>query len=109
MRSARLRQLVSLQRYQLTQDSYGQKIESWATYATVWAGVEQGSNAGAWKEYFAAQQNLNEQHALILMRFRDDVKVDDRVLYGSSVYQIKALIDPEQRHRELQIMGKLIL
>lgn len=109
MRAGRLRCLVTLQRYTVTQDDYGQKLESWVTYATVWAAVEMGSNAGAWREFFAAQQTNNEQRVLVLMRYRDDVSVDDRVLHGEKIYKIEAMIDPEQRHRELQIMCKAAL
>ncbi|TXG78002.1 head-tail adaptor protein [Candidatus Dojkabacteria bacterium] len=107
MRAGRLRHQVVLQRYVITQDEYGQKNEAWTDYATVWAGVEPGSNAGAYKEYFAAQQTINYQHAVIVLRYRADVSVDDRVVFGSVIYQIAAVVDREHRHQELLIMGKL--
>ena len=105
MRSARLRHAVSLQRNVTVQDAYGQKVEQWQTIASVWAGVEPSKG----REWFAAQQINATTVAMVLIRHRADVDTTCRVLHDDVVYDIEAVIDPDTRRRELQLMCKAVL
>ena len=104
MRSARLRHAVTLERNVTQQDAYGQKVEQWQTIASVWAGIEPGKG----REWFAAQQINAETVAMVIIRYRPDVDTTCRVLHDSTVYTIEAVIDPDTRHRELQLMCKAV-
>ena len=58
------------------------------------------------REYFQAQQMQNETTFRIRMRWFPQVKSTMRVRFGSRILDIVAIIDPEERHRELQLMCK---
>lgn len=100
MRAGKLRRRASLQRKQVTQDSYGAEIVAWAEFAAVWAGVE----AIQGREFWTAQQTeQGEISTRIRLRFRDDVKTEDRVVVGERTYDVEAVI-PDDRRTELQLM-----
>lgn len=74
---------VQLQSYSTTTDSYGKKIKTWTTYATVWAQVE-GTGSG---EATVANQQHGTQGFNITIRYRDDVRTNHRIIYaGRSMY-----------------------
>ncbi|EEI47852.1 MAG TPA: head-tail adaptor protein [Proteus vulgaris] len=58
------------------------------------------------REYFQAQQVQSETTFRIRMRWFPQVKSTMRVRFGSRIFDIVAIIDPEERHRELQLMCK---
>ncbi|HEI8511243.1 TPA: phage head closure protein [Proteus mirabilis] len=58
------------------------------------------------REYFQAQQVQSETTFRIRMRWFPQVKSTMRVCFGSRIFNIVAIIDPEERHRELQLMCK---
>lgn len=82
------------------QDEYGEPQASWTTFAEVWAAVEpiQG------REFWAQQQVQSEVNTRVRIRYRSGVTELMRVLYGSRVLVIQAIIDPKEAHEELQLM-----
>jgi SPP1 family predicted phage head-tail adaptor len=66
----------------------GEPDETWADMATV----------------FAAQQVHSEITGRIRIRWRTGVNASLRVTYGGRSYNILAVIDPEERHRELVLL-----
>lgn len=56
------------------------------------------------RELFAAQEHFAEVTTRIRIRYRDDVTAEMRVVHGGVDYAIGAVIDPELRHRELELM-----
>jgi len=75
---------------------------TWATHAEVWGSLEplRGS------ELLAAQQVQSEVTGKSGLPFVPGVTPAMRFLCEGRVYQILAAIDPEERHRELQLMWK---
>lgn len=100
MEAGRLRHRVKLQRYDRVSDGMGGYEEQWVDVATVWASVEplQG------RERFEAQQVQATTSHRVRMRYRSDVKPEMRVLFGSRILHIQAVVDPQERHRELQLL-----
>lgn len=104
MRAGRLRHQVTIQ--QLVAGSPGQQLngepdESWTAYLTdVWASIEPLRG----RELFAAQEHHSEITTRIELRYRPGVTAKMRVLHGSTVYNILAVLDPEQRHIKLQLL-----
>lgn len=84
-----------------TKDDHGGQVPTWATYATVWARVAPLKG----RELIAAQAAQSETTTRFEMHYRADVDQKDRILYGGKYYNIMAVIDPEEAHRELQIMA----
>ncbi len=95
-----LRHRVTLQECVSGQDEAGQPIDAWQDVATVWAAVEPLRG----REYFAAAQVQAEVTTRIRIRYRKGIRPDMRVRYGERTYNINAVIDPEECHRELQLM-----
>jgi SPP1 family predicted phage head-tail adaptor len=100
LKSGQLDRRVKLQTKGVTQDSYGGAVVTWSDTATVWAAVEplQG------REFFGAQQIDSEITIRVRIRYRAGVVPAMRVLYGSRVLDIRSVIDPKDRHEELQLM-----
>lgn len=58
------------------------------------------------REYFYAQQVQSESSLRVRIRYFPGIESSMRILYGTRILNITAIIDPEEAHRELQIMCK---
>lgn len=81
-------------------DAYGAENNTWEAFATVWASIEplQG------REFFAQQQVQSEITVRIRLRYLSGVTSVMRILHGSRILDIKSVIDPKERHAEMQLM-----
>jgi len=102
MRAGRLRHRVDLQHVTETQDSTGDPVRSYSTYATVWASIEPVSG----REYYAAQQAGAVRQHKIVIRSRRDVAPTDRVMFGSRIFEVEAVLHPAERNIETHLMCK---
>jgi len=100
MKAGDLRHRVTLQ--QLVTGSpqnttAGEPDQAWGDVATVWAAVEplQG------RALEAAQMIQSEVTGRIRIRYRAGVTAAMRVSFDGRLYDIKAVVDPDERHREL--------
>lgn len=91
---------MTLQRLVTAYDEYNAPVESWQDVATVWAAVEPLSG----REYFAAEQTQARVNTRITIRYRAGIMPTMRVVWGAKLYNIRAVIDTEGRHEELQLM-----
>lgn len=103
--AARFRHRVTIQQKGKVQDEYGQEREDWMDVATVWAAVEPLRG----REYFEAHQVQAEVTTRIRIRYRPGVRPDMRVVYNGRIFNIQSVIDPEERHRELQLMCREVV
>ena len=100
-----MRQLVTFQRATITQSAIGEPTTTWAALASTWARVEGVSG----KERFSALQVQADVDFRILCRYQSDLAdlaPDDRVIYGSQVFDIKSVINTEGRNIQLEIFAK---
>jgi len=100
MRSGELRHRVTIQAKSITQNGFGEPVETWSDVATVWASVQ----PLAGREYFQAQQIKADITLRIRMRYRSGIQPAMRLLFESRVFEIQAVIDPDERHRELELL-----
>jgi len=101
----KLRHRVTFQRGSVTPNDVGDPVQSWADLATCWARVE--STAG--KERFSAMHQQAEADYRILCRYQSalsDLAPDDRITHNSKTFDIKAVINTEERNIELQVFAK---
>jgi len=75
---------------------------TWAMHVTVWGSIEPLRGG----ELLRAQQINSEITGRIGIPYVPAVTPAMRIVCGSRIYQILAVIDPEERHRELQLMIK---
>lgn len=98
---------ITIQQRSATQDAYGDELESWSTYATVWANVEANRRATD-MEHFVAGAGKERQRTQYVARIYYDsaITVDGhRVSWAGKVYDIEQVFDPDGRRQwtELRI------
>ncbi len=94
-------QLITIQEFREVIDEYGTPIDQgWQGVATVWASVEPIRG----REYILLQNIQSELAVRIRIRHRVGITPGMRVLYGTRVFDVQSVIDPEERHRDLQLM-----
>lgn len=94
MRAALLSNLVTIQQPGTTSDAAGQPVESWSTVCTAWADVRHLSGM----EAALAGSEASAVKASIRIRWRDGITPAMRVMVGSTIYQIRAVL-PDLRRR----------
>jgi SPP1 family predicted phage head-tail adaptor len=98
MRIGAMDRRVTFQRKTVTTDSFGEEIETWANFVTVWAQVR----AIRGMEYFTASQTVANVDTRFTIRHRNDVTPLERITYKEKVYDIKAVV-PLGRNEALEI------
>lgn len=95
IRAGRLRHRIQLQEPTETRDAHGQAVKTYTTRATVHAAVEslRGSEA------IVARQFAAEQNKLVLIRYRNDVNTDWRILHNSQALEIESISVPYGRKK----------
>lgn len=92
MQAGRLKNRVIIQQQSATQDAIGQPVNTWTTYATVWADIRHRSGI----EEIKAGEVASTIRASIRVRYKAGVTAAMRVSHGSSIYHIKAVLRDEQ-------------
>lgn len=103
MKAGRLRERISIQRRVNSLNDFGESKGVWSTLADTWAGVE----PIAGREFFTAQQVQSDITTRVICRYSkalSDVTPKDRIQHGPVYYDIRSVIDVDNRHRELQFM-----
>ena len=100
MRAGRLRHQVIIQTPTETNDSQGQAVKPWATFATVHAAVE----PLAGREYIAAAQINAETTTKIIIRYLAGITQKMRISYDSKIYNIESMKNVGERDRQLELM-----
>jgi len=67
---------------------------------TIWADIRP-MKAG---ELFKAQQVNTKIDTRIITRFRRDITTVERLKFGTRYFNVLGVIDPEEKHRELQLL-----
>lgn len=106
MQAGRLRHRVALQKPTAgspQRTGSGAPDESWATVATVYAAIEPLRG----REFLESQAVNSAVATRIRVRYQDALAAIDaswRAVHGSVVYSIEAVINPNARNVELQLM-----
>lgn len=100
MRAGQLRHSIVIQRQASSLNSYAENEGTWSPWATVRAGIEPLSG----RELIASGQNLAQQNVRIVIRYRSGVTAQMRVVWGTNLYNIQAVINPEHRNAMLELM-----
>ena len=104
MLAGKLRHRIVIERATLTQNDYGEEVQTFATLATVWARVEPILG----KERFAAFQTQSDVDHRILVRYQSALSTlaaNDRITWGSNTYDIRSVVNTDERDIELQIFA----
>lgn len=102
MRAGKLRHRITIEQSAEVPDSTGVITQIWITFASVWADVVSLSA----KEIELAHQLTPEVTYQIETRFIKGVRTDMRIIYGRRIFSIEAVIDVDERHKELRLLCK---
>lgn len=100
MRAGQLRNRVTLERRVQGQDELGQPIDEWLALGIVPASIEPLNG----REYLAAGAEQSEVTTRIRIRYFAGLLPADRVTHDATQYDIKSVIDPQTRKREIVLM-----
>ena len=96
LRAGTLKDRITIQRHTQAKDEWGTLIPgsvAWVELAKVWADVQHRSGLGAIK----ADAEVSIVRASIRIRRRTDVDAGMRVLFGTTVYDIEAVLPGSTR------------
>jgi SPP1 family predicted phage head-tail adaptor len=88
---------IVIQQRATSQTARGQQVREWTDVCTVWSRVRQANG----REVLAGQAINAAVSAVIEIRWRDGVSASMRVVDGSRIYNVEAVVD-KGRHLELQ-------
>lgn len=108
MRAGKLRHKVAIQEFAVGSPQQKPSGEP----DGVWADVDGLSSISAsieplkGRELFAAQEHHSEVEVRVRIRYRAGITAAMRVAHGGLYYDIVAVLDPELRHVELELLCK---
>lgn len=88
MNAGALNVRVTIQQPQAGSDEFGQPVVGWSDVVAVWASVRHLSGIEAAK----SGMDVSSVRASIRIKYRDGITAAMRVMVGSVVYQIKAVM-----------------
>jgi SPP1 family predicted phage head-tail adaptor len=97
MEAGKLNRRVTIQRRAEGEDAYGQPAQGWADVVTVWAAIDDMKG----RQFFAAQADQSQVHTKITIRYMAGVEAAMRVLHGTVVYDIHAVLGQDRIGLEL--------
>jgi SPP1 family predicted phage head-tail adaptor len=95
LRAGTLNNKASLQRRGAGKDEYGQPLETWAEYASVWCNAKLVSGL----EHAESGTQVGIGRGSIRIRYRADVTTQDRAVVQGIIYNIAAVL-PDVASRE---------
>ncbi|GEB79225.1 head-tail adaptor protein [Desulfovibrio desulfuricans] len=100
MGAGSLRHRITLQRMVRTPDGMGGGSDSWVDVDTLWAEVQPLTG----KAYMAAKQAQSDVSHRVRIRFREGITPDMRIQFGTRIFQIDAVLCPNERRQDLHLM-----
>lgn len=85
------------------QDYFGQRVVDFTTLASVWAKVEEKNGV----EGEMSNQIVAERRVQFLIRWRNDINEQMRILYRGRIYEIESIINNDERQKTMRIHTKL--
>ena len=101
MQAGQLRDRVTIQARSTVDNAVGEPTLTWSNIATnISANVTDASG----REYIAGQAITNAVTTTIVIRYRTGVTAAMRVLSRGVIYNIEAVLEPENKRREMHLM-----
>ena len=96
---------ATIQSKVINYDSYNEPIETWSDASSVWSDII--TTGGG--EFYAAQKLNASTQAVFKIRYKNDVKVTDRIKYNGRIFEILSVNDVDEAHVEIQISTKEVV
>jgi SPP1 family predicted phage head-tail adaptor len=105
MEAGKLNKRITIQQQSTTQDSYGEAVNTWTTFATVWAAI----NPIIGKEFFASDIVNSKVTTKIRIRYLSGLLPKMRAVYGSKNYDIKAIMNIAEKNAQMLLMCEEVI
>ncbi|MBV1758134.1 MAG: phage head closure protein [Dethiosulfatibacter sp.] len=99
--SGKLNKRITIESRSKTQNSYGELLDTWTPLKNIWAGIDPLSG----RDFVAAKADQSEISHEITVRDGKDIKPNMRVVFGSRIFDIKAVLNINEAGREYVIMA----
>jgi len=99
LRAGKLRHIVTVEHKGTTKGSMGEIIETWTTFATIWAKIIPGKG----REAEESRREVGIVPTRFYTRYSAGVTQGMRLKYGSRLYDIVHVANIEERNREFEI------
>ena len=103
VRAGALRNRVTIQTVSesTSADAYGGRAKTWSAEFDAWAEIVPQSG----REFYRAQQVVSDMTHLLRIRYRPDVTFtpDNRITFGSRIFNIVSALELDERHREWMV------
>lgn len=86
-------------------DAYGSLVDTWGTHATWWAAIIPVTG----REYVSDGKVNSEVTTRMRGRYLNGITPIMRVKYGTRIFSIVAVINIDERNREIEILAKEII
>ncbi|SEN19091.1 phage head closure protein [Paenibacillus sp. OV219] len=96
---------VTFQKQSITTNDYGEQIPQWDDVVTVKAGIYPVSG----KDYISAVEVNSEITTKVNLRYVPGLSADMRIMFGTRIFTIIAIINFQEMNKELQVMCKEFL
>lgn len=104
MRAGNLKDKIEIQKLGTAQDEVGQITEKYEKFADAYT---EATNLGSKEKYFNGRyEDINMKKFRI--RYIPGITTDMRIKLGDELYDIKEVIDPYNKRRELLISAKKV-
>lgn len=100
----KLNKRITIQSQSTSFDAAGQQVESWSTFATVWANIKHKSGA----ETIRSDAMTSTVKASMRIRYLPGVNAGMRVLYGNAVYRIEAVLPHVDEKRYVDLVVEIL-
>lgn len=96
---------ITFQKQSTTENDYGEHVPQWDDVITVKAGIYPVSG----KDYISAVQVNSEITHKVNLRYVPGLSADMRVKFGTRLFTIVAIMNFQEKDRELQLVCKEFL
>ena len=100
----KLNKRITIQSQSSTYDAAGQQVESWSTFATVWANIKHKSGM----ETIKSDAVASVVKASSRIRYLPGVNAGMRVLYLNTLYRIEAVLPHVEEKRYVDLVVEVI-
>lgn len=101
MQAGKLNRRVTIETPTITRGAdFKEPVETWATFATVWAAIEPLSG----RELQVFRQTESEVSIRVRIRYLAGVLPKMRVVHGARVLRVESVIDKVDAHREIELL-----
>ncbi len=100
----RLNKRITIQSQSASYDAAGQQVDTWTTFATVWANIRHKSGT----ETIKADVLTSTVKASMRIRYLTGVNAGMRVVYQNTVYRIEAVLPHVEDKRYVDLVVEVL-